>query len=179
MLLNYSGIISILLVWPLVVFLSLLKGLKYRSKTISQITGIKRNLYIINSGLILGSIFQVLFLYFLSKKFPVENMSIFIFIYLTTILAAILTAIFPYYKYLGIHTFVVKYFFIVNPLSLIIFGYLIRNTNIYLSLISIIIPLIYYLGIFGILKAYKGINAIIQIWEFSLLSLWIILISLI
>ena len=95
MLLNYSGIIYILLVWPLVVFLSLLKGLKYRSKTISQITGIKRNLYIINSGLILGSIFQVLFLYFLSKKFPVENMSIFIFIYLTTILAAILTAKFP------------------------------------------------------------------------------------
>lgn len=173
MLFKYAGLLSVVTTGLFIVAPLLTAGNKSKDRTISEITNNKNNLYIVNFGLIIGALLQLLFLGYLIDKFQLSTNYLFKIVYFGTIMSPVLTALNPYYKRKTIHNFFVKYYFISSPIYLMMFGLTISSYQL-LSQLSIIMSLIYILGNIAIFAKYKKENALIEVLSFSLLSIWTI-----
>lgn len=177
MILIYSGIFSILITWSLVVAPSIIGGIKSDHKTIFQVTVKKKYLYIISAGLVTGAVFQLLFLINLTNKFRLSITSPGVILYFSTIISTLFVVMFPYFKHKNVHTWLVVYYFIAIPISLILIGFQVKTANYVLFLASMATPLLYFLGEIFFAKKYQRGNALTEIWAFSLLSIWTLLMT--
>lgn len=166
---KYSGLFSILTTLLLVILPSLKSGLDQKHFTISQAYKNKSIGIIISLGLIIGTVFQVFFLQYLN--FKLNPHFIFNLLYLSTNLATIGVALISEKQNYRLHELLVHYYFLLHPLSL--FGITFQS-NFQLS--SLLFLILYYLGLLLIIKKY-GQNAILEIWCFTILALWVILLT--
>jgi len=99
-------------------------------------------------------------------------------LYLSTNIATILVALFPAQKFPNIHRFCADYYFLVNPISLVLIGLSIAHDNYYIYIFSIILVIIYFMGFFWQLIKFK-INALMEMWAFLTLSVWTLVLTLV
>ncbi|MBU0708277.1 hypothetical protein KJ596_00825 [Patescibacteria group bacterium] len=172
MIIKLSGILSMVFAWVLVVIPGLHAGIDGKSQTISFATKNKAYRTIINSGLVGGGLLQILFLSYLVGRYLLSYFNLGVLMYLSTTIITISVAFFPEPTYPKIHKKLARYYFVVNPLSLMIIGLSIKEKCSPLFFASAIIPLLYFIGLIFLIKKYKTENALMQAWAFLLLSFW-------
>lgn len=177
MLIKYSGAISMFVAWIFIVIPTLAGRLDHKLETISRITHRKIYLYTVNTGLITGAILQLVFLLFLINKFNLSRLSPFAVAYFSTVVATILVVVFPHHKQKVKHTIAVRYYFVVIPISLMLFSLSLTNTHKFLSLVSNLISTSYAGGVLYIIKKYGIKNSLIEMWAFLQLSIWTIMVT--
>ncbi len=163
--------------WVFVVTPSISAGINSRKQTITHATNNKKLKIIINIGLIIGGFFQLLFSYYLLRKLWQNHLNIGILIYVSTAIASILVAIFSEQSYPKIHKCLAEYYFLANPFSTILISLSISNLT--FKLISIFIPIFYYLGLFYLHNKYKIKNALMEKWAFATMSIWTVIVTFI
>jgi hypothetical membrane protein len=169
-LLKYSGLLAMFFAWVFVVFPTLFAGIDSKKQTITFATNNKKVKIIINLGLIIGGFFQLVFSYFILHKYSLNYFNIGVLLYTSTAITSISVAIFSEQSYPKIHKYLAEYYFLVNPLSLMIIG---LSVNHYiLKTISLFIPITYYIGLFYLHSKHKTKNALMEKWAFVTMSIW-------
>lgn len=173
-LLNLSGILAILIAWLFVVFPALKYGINPTKQTITSATSLSKVVKrYITFGLIVGSFFQGLFIFYIIEKFQIPLFSIGNILYLTTNIATIFVALYNFDKHPKFHTFFALYYFIMCPISLILISLSVIQSYYYIFIFSLAIVLMYTIGESLIYKKFKGC-AYLEIWAFFMLSIWTI-----
>jgi len=132
---------------------------------------------IIGFGPITGAIFQALSLSYLIKKFSLDVYDFGSLLYLSANLATVFVAFFNYHKHPKIHDALAKYYFFACPLSLLFIGISAKINNYYPLLISVIAPILYFVGQLLLYKKYRRGNALMEVWAFSILSIWTLIMT--
>lgn len=175
-----SGVIAMLIAWLFVVSPAMKIGINSKSDTITTATlksdGVKRQ---ISYGLVIGAIFQAIFSLYLMNQFYIPLSNLGIILYLSANLATICVAIFAQNRHPRIHDSLVLYYFIVCPLSLLFIGISIESASNYHLVISIISPIIYFIGQSFLWLKYRTGNAFMEFWAFFVLSTWTVLMTFI
>lgn len=179
MFLQYSGILSILSAWVLIVAPAYLYGIDNRKHTISTATQNKQTKQIITFGLLLGSFLQFLFLTYLSQKLQISYSNPGYWLYLSTIFASLTAALFTEQKHTQIHRFAVKYYFLIHPATLVLICMaLINSSYAYAFWFSLCLIIINYIGLWWLHQKY-GKNALLELWVFLNLSILTIFLTLV
>lgn len=166
-----SGIIAIVVTWMLVVAPAVRTGMDGSRQSISSTTCDVAVGRTVSLGLIVGTVFQVIFLFHLSRKFGFGLWSPGAVLFLSTCVSSFLVAFVPEHRYAILHNILVKYYFVAHPVSLLLIsGY---PGIPWLSAFTIADTLLYYLGTGWILMRY-GICAHAENWAFLMLSAWTI-----
>lgn len=167
LILKLSGIVSIVITWLFVVAPAIRAGIDNKRQTISSATINRRVAVPVTFGLIIGTFFQIIFLSYLLNRFELDFLNFGSILFLTSNLATILVALLPEHKYLKIHSFFVKYYFVTNPISLLYISYLANKP--FLFVIAIGSVILYFSGILIIIKK-EGVCARVEQWAFLTLS---------
>jgi len=176
LILKLSGIISILITWLFVVVPAIRSGIDNKRQTISSATKKREVAIPVSFGLIIGTLFQILFLSYLLKRFELGYLNFGSILFLTTNLATIMVALLPEYKYFKAHSFFVKYYFVFNPISLLYISYL--ANNVLLFAVAIVSVILYFSGIIRIIMQ-EGVCARVEQWAFFTLSILTIFMTVI
>lgn len=177
--LKYSGIMSVIITWILVVLPVVRKNNDIYGQSISSASSSNNTVRIVSIGLILRALFQAMFLVYLSQIEEVQVSSLSILVYFTTILATITTALFPLTRNPKIHNLAVKYFFVVYPITMVLIGLEMQNFNQLLTYLSILLTVCYFVGMIVIFKKFGLSNALAEIWAFFVISIWIVCLTLV
>jgi hypothetical protein len=174
LLMKFSGVLAIFSAWILVVYPAICYGINTKKETISLATlGNKKVEKIVGLGLIVGTLFQIVFLFYLTQKFFLSYLNFGCLLYLSANLATILVAIFTYRKHQIIHTFFTRYYFFMMPISLVLIVFPIRNTSAHILFsFSLLILVLYLLGQIFLFTKHKEGNGLMQSWAFLTLSVW-------
>ena len=162
--------------WFFIVSPSIFAGIDSKKQTITFVTNNKKLKIFINFGLITGGIFQLLFSYYLLQKFMLNYLNIGILLYTSTAATSVLVAIFSEQSYPKIHKLLAVYYFLANPLSMMLIG--LSTNNLTLITISLCIPIAYYLGLLYLHNKHKTKNALMEKWAFVSMSIWTVVITL-
>lgn len=177
--LKYSGIMSVIITWILVVLPVVRKNNDIYGQSISSASSSNNVVRKVSIGLIIGALLQTIFIVYFSQVDEVEVSPLSIVVYFSTILATITTALFPLTRNPKIHNLAVKYFFVVYPIAMILIGLDISSTNLLFTYFSIFISLAYFLGMFVIHKKFGLSNALAEIWAFFVISIWVVNLTLV
>ena len=161
--------------WFFVVSPSIFAGIDSKKQTITHATNNKRLKVIICFGLIIGGFFQLLFSYYLLQRFGLNYLNIGILLYASTAITSVLVAIYSEQRHPKIHKYLVEYYFLTNPVSLLLIG--LSTGNLLLQVASVIIPTTYFIGILHLHKKYKTKNALMEKWAFATMSVWTVLVT--
>jgi hypothetical protein len=176
--LRFSGILAMFVAWFFVVGPALHHGIDGKRQTITSATvENKKVARIVGFGLVIGAFLQGLFLFYLIQRFQLHLLSIGSFLYLTSNIATIFVAFCHYSKYPKIHEFYAKYYFVMSPLSLAFIGFSAMKLNSYLFVFSLIVVLLYFFGIWQLIKRFRSDNALLEMWAFFALSIWTIVLT--
>jgi len=167
---KYSGILAIIVAWLFVAGPTF--TINGKKNTISEATKKYSSKIIISIGLVFGSFLQFLFLLYLNAKFGLNSYSVGSLLYILTNIATVLVAVFTIQKNPRMHTFLVRFYFIVHPISLFILGVSIRI--ILVQTISSLLIVSYAIGAMFVWQRYKKQNAYMEEWAFLILSLWVL-----
>ncbi|MFA6520651.1 MAG: DUF998 domain-containing protein [Candidatus Paceibacterota bacterium] len=171
---KFSGVLAIFSAWVLVIYPAIRYGINTKRETVSLATLENKKVgKIVGLGLIVGTFFQIMFLFYLTQKFSLSYLNLGCLLYLSANLATILVAIFTYRKYPVIHNFFTKYYFSIMPISLVLITFPIRNTSAnILFIFSLLMFVLYLFGqIFLFIKHKEG-NSLMEAWAFVTLSVW-------
>lgn len=147
-----------------------------KKQTISSATKNRAVAIPVNFGLIIGTLFQILFLSYLLRRFELGYLNFGSILFLTTNFATIMVALLPEYKYFKIHSFFVKYYFVFNPISLLYISNLANNALLFTVAIALVI--IYFSGVIKIIMQ-EGVCAKAEQWAFFILSVLTIFMTVI
>jgi hypothetical protein len=175
MLLKYSGLLAIFFAWIFIVTPSIFAGIDSKKQTITYATNNNKLKLIISFGLIVGGLFQLVFSIFLLQKFNLNFFNIGILIYASTAIVSILVAIFSEQSFPNIHKYLVQYYFLTNPLSIMLIGLSINYIP--LKLVSLLVPVAYYLGLYYLHNKDKTKNARMEKWAFATMSIWTVVVT--
>lgn len=174
----YSGVFSILFTWLFVVFPIFFVKVDIKNETISEVIGRSRlTLFSVTSGLLLGGLSQIFFLYNLILKFKLEDNYLFTVLYLSTCIATLAVAFLPEYKYKRPHAVFVRYYFITFPICMFLMALMLYQKYLLTSTLSFLLILLYAVGNALILFRFKKPTAISEIFSFFILSVWVILMT--
>jgi hypothetical protein len=176
--LRFSGILAMFFAWLFVVTPAIRSGIDSKSQTITSATKKTKVRRIVSAGLIIGTVFQIVFLVYLTKRFQLHFFDTGCLMYLSTNIATLLVALFTEQRHSKLHGFFAMYYFIVNPFSLILICLPLINSYFYLFVFSVFIVLLSFSGSWWLLKKY-GKTAVLEQWIFLTLSIWTIVLTLV
>lgn len=166
-----------LFAWLFVVAPALRFGIDGKRYTISSATKNDKVRIIVSTGLIVGSLFQIAFLIYLLLKFQLSFFNIGGMFYLSATIATILVALFSEHKYFKIHSFFVKYYFLIFPISLLMISGTLLYEYINLFIFTFLSVFLYFFGVWWTIKKF-GISAKVEQWAFLVLSIWTIVLTM-
>lgn len=171
--LKFSGLGAMAVAWLFVVAPAVRYGINFKNETITIATiKSKRVMDIVSRGLVIGSILQGLFLFYLLNRFSLHLTDIGSLLYLSANLATILVAIFHYDKYPHVHDLFSYYYFIVCPISLAFIGYSLFPTYFVVSIFSFLLILLFGSASLWLIATVNAKNALLELWIFFILSIW-------
>lgn len=173
---KYFGLVAVFIVWVFVISPAVMAKINLKKDTITSATYNKKYSSLINLGLLLGGVSQIIFSIYLAQKFKISVFNPGVIFYISTAVATILVSIFSENKFMRLHILLVKYFFVIHPLSIFLLGVL-GESNTFVNAICLIVPLLYFGGIIMGLKLNNKLNAISEIWAFAVLSVWSLMIT--
>ena len=171
---KFSGILAIFSAWILVIYPAIRYGININKETISVATANNEKIEkVVNFGLVIGTLFQIIFLFYLIQKFSLSYLSFGCLLYLSANLATLSVAIFTYRKHSVIHNFFTRYYFFMMPVSLVLIVFPIRNTSAHVLFpFSLLVLVLYLLGQIFLFTKHKEGNGLMQSWAFITLSVW-------
>ncbi len=170
---RFSGVMAIFIAWFFVVAPALKFGINSKFETITVSTTKSQSVKkLIGCGLIVGAVFQSLFLFYVARKFSISLFDFGSLLYLSANLATVLVAFFTHSRCPKIHSIMVLYYFITLPVSLLFIGISAEPNSRYLLLVSVFAPTLYFAGQVLLFKKYKNYNALMEFWAFFVLSIW-------
>lgn len=175
--LRLSGILAMLFAWLFVVAPAVEHGIDSKNQTISSATKNDKVRHRVSTGLILGTLFQISFLFYLLSRFQLSYLSIGSILYLSSTFATILVALFPEHKHFKIHSFFAKYYFLVFPSSLLLIAWNMGKEN-NIFIFTCLSVFLYFFGVLWNLKKF-GISAKVEQWAFLVLSAWTIVLTIV
>ena len=173
-----SGLLAMFSAWVFVVAPAIRYGIDGKRQTISSLTRNVKVRIIVSFGLIIGTIFQIIFLVYLHTRFPQGLSYIGSMIYLSAQVATIMVVLFPEYKHFKIHNFFVKYYFVFFPISLVIITGIFPSKNSCLFILNCLVTLSYFLGTWWSFSKF-GASARVEQQAFLILSLWIVFLTIV
>lgn len=176
--LRSSGLLAMIFAWLFVVVPALKFGIDGKRQTISSATKNNGVRIIVSIGLTLGSLFQFLFLRYLLFRFNLSFFNMGGMMYSSAIVATVLVAIFTEHRFVNIHSFFVKYYFCIFPISLLLVMSNTINEHQNLFAFSCLIVFLYFGGIWWTIKKF-GISAKVEQWAFFVLSVWTMVLTLV
>lgn len=179
LLLRFSGIGAILVTMFLIITPALYEKVKGTYHTISEATLMKKSLRYVSFGLVLGALLQGVFLVYLAKRFDFSLISLPSILYLSTNLATILVAVYPMHRNKRIHYELVRYYFYISPIVILLMGYKLSSVFPEMLLISFLIFIAYVSSEALLFRKYKKENIIMQSTAFILLAVWTTIATLI
>lgn len=170
---KFSGIFATLVAWGLLVVPAVRSGMKVRSETITTAADSNHVVrFFVDFGLILGSILQALFLLFVIKTYHIGIFSVGSLGYLSTNLTTVLLTFFPHSKHTTVHNILTRYYFIANPIFLLLIGADLNTNNTLPLTVSIATAVLYFLGQTALYIKYQKGNFLMECWGFLMLSIW-------
>jgi len=168
---RFSGIIAMFIAWLFVVASALKFGINSKSDTITTSTTKSGSVrLVISCGLVVGALFQSIFLFYLIRRFSVQLFNLGSVLYLSANMATIFVAFFTQNKHPKIHKIMALYYFLVCPFSLLFIGFSIKSSNQYPLLVSMLAPIMYFIGQAFLWKKYRFGNTLMELWAFVVLS---------
>lgn len=180
--LHYSGLMSIVVVWGVIVIYPTFKlPIKLKHETISQAMALNTNvLKVVCKGLIVGGIFQGLFLLYLYNRFNIPITHPLSYLFISLSLATILAGVFNPVKFPNTHLAVSAYYLFFSPIVMLATGYFLYNSEKIVALVSLICGSLYVIGGFILMIRYRNIQAAsLEIYSFFILSLWAVIFTFI
>jgi hypothetical protein len=176
---RFSGIFAIIAAWMLVIYPAIRFGINTRKETVSLATLKNEQVgKVVSFGLVVGTLFQIIFLFYFSQKFLLNYFSFGSLLYLTANSATIFVAFFTYKNYPTIHKFFVEYYFFAMPISLVFLVYHLKDTSAHILFsFSIFILILYFVGQLLLFLKHKESNSLMEAWAFAMLSAWTLVVT--
>lgn len=177
---RFSGIIAMVIGWFFVFTPALKFGINNKIDTISSSTTKSEPVRIVIScGIAIGSMFQLMFLFYLLRRFSIQLYNLGSILFLTSFIATFSVAFFTLSKYPKIHYVMALYCFLVGPFSLLFIGVSAKSSSQYPLLVSVVAPIAYFLGQAFLWKKYRLTNALMELWGLVILTIWTVIMSFI